>query len=186
MLVYVRECVGGSYQCYCEVGFYVDGNACTDINECLSNPCEHNCNNTVGSYHCLSNVNPKFSTITPEISSLPLTASVLSPVTTIFIVITCLQTLILILCLISLIIACACMKCKHSKPTPSKGESNEFVDVNELKPVEGKQNKKQQGEYNYFENEETSATLKEASYPAESKDYSESNYSYYANLKDLN
>ena len=42
----------GSYQCYCEMGFYVDGNACTDINECLSNPCEDVCVNKEGSYEC--------------------------------------------------------------------------------------------------------------------------------------
>ena len=42
----------GSFQCYCEVGFYVDGsNTCTDINECLSSPCEDVCVNE-GSYEC--------------------------------------------------------------------------------------------------------------------------------------
>ena len=118
----------GSYECACKDGYGLTATngvtSCVDIDECLSNPCEHNCNNTVGSYHCLPNVNPQFSTTTPEISSLPLVAPVLSTVTTIFIVITCLQTLIIILCLISFIIACACMKCKHSKSTPSKAESN--------------------------------------------------------------
>ena len=43
----------GSFQCYCEVGFYANGsNTCTDINECLSNPCEDVCVNKEGSYEC--------------------------------------------------------------------------------------------------------------------------------------
>ena len=44
----------GSYQCYCEDGFWLAGygSSCHDIDECTYNPCEQDCNNTLGSYIC--------------------------------------------------------------------------------------------------------------------------------------
>ncbi|KAL4623955.1 thrombomodulin-like, partial [Arapaima gigas] len=39
--------------CTCNSGFKMKAGRCQDINECLSNPCEHeNCTNTPGSYEC--------------------------------------------------------------------------------------------------------------------------------------
>jgi len=34
----------------------------TDVNECLSSPCQHNCTNTPGSYHCTCNVGYQLNT----------------------------------------------------------------------------------------------------------------------------
>ncbi|XP_061167956.1 serine-rich adhesin for platelets-like [Saccostrea echinata] len=48
----------GSYTCDCKTGFTTDTTyACTDINECSTNPCPANsrCQNTVGSYICACN-----------------------------------------------------------------------------------------------------------------------------------
>ncbi|XP_056001709.1 uncharacterized protein LOC125655815 [Ostrea edulis] len=48
----------GSYTCNCKTGYSRDTQyACTDINECSSNPCPSNsrCQNTVGSYTCICN-----------------------------------------------------------------------------------------------------------------------------------
>lgn len=42
----------GSFKCICENGFEMHKGACVDINECASNPCEHECINTPGSYNC--------------------------------------------------------------------------------------------------------------------------------------
>ncbi|XP_073673167.1 thrombomodulin-like [Garra rufa] len=37
----------------CKTGFHFEGGVCVDIDECESAPCEHDCINTEGSYHCL-------------------------------------------------------------------------------------------------------------------------------------
>ena len=52
----------GSYQCYCEDGFLLadGGGYCSDIDECISNPCDHLCENTLGSYLCSCNVSARF------------------------------------------------------------------------------------------------------------------------------
>ena len=45
----------GSYTCYCPPGYASSGGGCTDVNECLTNPCgvtSTSCANTVGSYTC--------------------------------------------------------------------------------------------------------------------------------------
>jgi len=44
----------GSYMCTCVSGFTGDGETCSDVNECLSSPCDANatCTNTNGSYLC--------------------------------------------------------------------------------------------------------------------------------------
>ena len=44
----------GSYDCQCSDGFVDDGFTCSDVDECMSNPCYFNatCVNTQGSYDC--------------------------------------------------------------------------------------------------------------------------------------
>eukprot|EP00794_Sanderia_malayensis_P007058 gene7058-7850_t len=45
----------GGFKCECSSdGFEIgaDGKSCQDINECLNNPCMHECENTIGSYRC--------------------------------------------------------------------------------------------------------------------------------------
>ncbi|XP_016317109.1 thrombomodulin-like [Sinocyclocheilus anshuiensis] len=37
----------------CKPGFHIEGGVCVDDNECVFAPCEHYCNNTEGSYHCV-------------------------------------------------------------------------------------------------------------------------------------
>ncbi|XP_028416108.1 low-density lipoprotein receptor-related protein 4-like [Dendronephthya gigantea] len=49
--------INGSRTCHCENGYNVSGQACTDMDECMSSPCnltgyERWCNNTPGSYIC--------------------------------------------------------------------------------------------------------------------------------------
>lgn len=36
----------------CKPGFHIEGGVCVDDDECESAPCEHDCINTEGSYHC--------------------------------------------------------------------------------------------------------------------------------------
>ncbi|KAL0165245.1 hypothetical protein M9458_040998 [Cirrhinus mrigala] len=36
----------------CKPGFHIEGSVCVDDDECVSAPCEHDCINTEGSYHC--------------------------------------------------------------------------------------------------------------------------------------
>ncbi|KAF7694295.1 hypothetical protein HF521_008048 [Silurus meridionalis] len=40
------------FECLCKEGFRKEKDVCEDDDECFSGPCEHMCNNTVGSYHC--------------------------------------------------------------------------------------------------------------------------------------
>nr|XP_022322237.1 hemicentin-1-like isoform X1 [Crassostrea virginica] len=53
---YPSKCFTRSKRSLCEPGFQynVSTNACVDVNECEEDPqiCQHNCSNTVGSYHC--------------------------------------------------------------------------------------------------------------------------------------
>ncbi|KAK3506536.1 hypothetical protein QTP70_006564 [Hemibagrus guttatus] len=44
----------GGFECHCKSGFSMnrDKNRCEDDDECFSGPCEHTCNNTIGSYFC--------------------------------------------------------------------------------------------------------------------------------------
>ncbi|XP_078382811.1 uncharacterized protein LOC144665431 [Oculina patagonica] len=44
----------GSYSCQCPVGYRLDGNNCTDVDECSASVCDvnANCQNTPGSYLC--------------------------------------------------------------------------------------------------------------------------------------
>lgn len=42
----------GGFECQCMNGFKKEKNACKDIDECVSSPCEYFCINTIGSYHC--------------------------------------------------------------------------------------------------------------------------------------
>jgi len=54
-----EQCINnfGSYTCMCSNGYEGTPGACTDINECLANPCEDQvntrCQNLAGSYRCL-------------------------------------------------------------------------------------------------------------------------------------
>ena len=56
----------GHYDCFCAFGYHSVGSICTDINECVNNPCQprQNCINVPGSYHCncqagyIININP--------------------------------------------------------------------------------------------------------------------------------
>ncbi|XP_062583993.1 fibrillin-1-like, partial [Saccostrea cucullata] len=46
----------GSYRCLCETGYNETlSGQCTDINECISKPCDQICNNTNGGYTCSCN-----------------------------------------------------------------------------------------------------------------------------------
>ena len=42
------------FSCEYKDGFEIDGFSCSDIDECISNPCDQNaiCDNTIGSYDC--------------------------------------------------------------------------------------------------------------------------------------
>ncbi|KAK6111911.1 Calcium-binding EGF domain family protein [Brugia pahangi] len=53
---YECENIEGSYKCLCPEGYTIEQNNCTDINECLSNPCltDELCFNQLGSYECLT------------------------------------------------------------------------------------------------------------------------------------
>lgn len=45
----------GSFRCVCDSGYRLgpDGRHCTDIDECLNNPCQYgSCSNTPGSFRC--------------------------------------------------------------------------------------------------------------------------------------
>ncbi|XP_028406433.1 EGF-containing fibulin-like extracellular matrix protein 2 [Dendronephthya gigantea] len=52
----LRYCINnGTFSCLCEWGYTDIGQTCTDIDECISRPCNLNvssCENTVGSYKC--------------------------------------------------------------------------------------------------------------------------------------
>ena len=44
----------GGYTCDCDQGFLINlTGQCSDIDECLNDPCEYGCLNTPGSYECL-------------------------------------------------------------------------------------------------------------------------------------
>ncbi|XP_070622798.1 endosialin [Erythrolamprus reginae] len=45
---------GGDYRCLCPAGYELapDGHACEDSDECVDAPCEHQCENTEGSFLC--------------------------------------------------------------------------------------------------------------------------------------
>lgn len=56
-----RRCAGdnsrcvntvGGFQCVCKDGYSKVRGVCVDVNECMSAPCEHNCDNLPGSYKC--------------------------------------------------------------------------------------------------------------------------------------
>ena len=103
-----HRCVNlvGSYDCVCAEGFglTVRGKEelCADIDECVQNgslcPGEK-CGNTLGSYECSCNECFQFSTSQ---------GSGLSALTIILLVVSCLETLTLLLCSISLIVAGIC------------------------------------------------------------------------------
>lgn len=40
------------FECRCKTGFRKEKDTCEDDDECFSGPCEHTCNNNVGSYNC--------------------------------------------------------------------------------------------------------------------------------------
>ncbi|XP_034018793.1 thrombomodulin-like [Thalassophryne amazonica] len=48
------KCVNavGGFWCECEDGYRLSNGQCTDVDECASAPCEHECHNTAGSYTC--------------------------------------------------------------------------------------------------------------------------------------
>lgn len=56
-----RQCPGensrcvntaGGFQCVCKDGYKYKGGVCVDVDECMSAPCEHVCDNRPGSYVC--------------------------------------------------------------------------------------------------------------------------------------
>ncbi|GAA6086650.1 thrombomodulin [Tachysurus ichikawai] len=42
----------GGFECRCKNGFSMEKDTCEDDDECFSGPCEHTCNNIIGSYLC--------------------------------------------------------------------------------------------------------------------------------------
>ena len=194
----------GSYECSCDEGFELTVRGkeelCADIDECVQNDslCPgQKCRNTLGSYQCSCDECFQFSASQ---------GSGLSALTIILLVVSCLETLTLLLCSISLIVAGICYfkKFKLHKAAaassvagPTKGEG-EYIDSRTLEVVGAKKKKEQTG-YVYLDDEEALKAIKQVSYPAENQRYTSSRnesslrqdssqeiYPNYANLKDFN
>ena len=142
----------GSYECYCEEGFYVEDNSCLDVDECSSNPCENACNNTVGSYECVSN-DFQFTNADPTLPSL----------TIIFIVVSCFEAILLVFCCIIIIIVTCCNFKKYTQTQPSKevlspkAEEREYIEISKLKTCN------EQGAHNQAVDEVIYSFVKEVS-----------------------